>query len=338
MAPSDTSSKVLSNAAYFFAESEKRVAEEILLRAKAQDPDGPQPRRANGVYYPEWSGRLGLLYADAAAGGFGPSRRDNDPGIQAWGRDRLERSTDGVVLYTAGSRLMYRSQEHRSFGRQLIERASKLDSPSRKNALDFLRRSAPENRLEGPLTQNAKGAERLRQLASRAEVEYMNGEYSDWRARQSPDHRDYSGNPARDVQQAAEMFGQSKLHAREALELAPSLKGTAEYPNAIFRAHIASGLNAFREGNRDEAVKHLLEASKTPASSPPAPEPRSMLEYRLVNYLLKHGERATVLEYLERSAPGREQGQRDRMLKEAAAIREGRMPEQFQRMLANGSL
>ncbi len=38
--------KILSHAAWFFERSEKPRAEEILLRAKAQQPDGPLPRRA----------------------------------------------------------------------------------------------------------------------------------------------------------------------------------------------------------------------------------------------------------------------------------------------------
>jgi hypothetical protein len=63
-----------------------------------------------------------------------------------------------------------------------------------------------------------------------------------------------------------------------------------------------------------------------------------MLEYRLVNYLLKHGERDTVVEYLERAARGRTSAQRETMLKAAAAIRDGRMPEHYQRLLASGSL
>jgi hypothetical protein len=40
----EASSKVLANAASFFAVSEKPVAEELLLRAMKKDPSGPQPR------------------------------------------------------------------------------------------------------------------------------------------------------------------------------------------------------------------------------------------------------------------------------------------------------
>ena len=338
--PRDVSEKTLSHAAWFFEESEKQMAENILLRAKAQYPGGPRPRTANGIYYSPWSARLGELYASAMAGKVGPYRQTEEAAVQAWGRDKLERSNDGQELYSAGIHLVYwpAGPGQREFGRRLIERASQLDSPATESARAWLRRGERVNRLEGPLTENAAGAERMRQLAARAEVEYMNAEYSDWRARQSPDHLEYSGNPDEDRKKAAEAFGRSQAYAREALELAPSWKNAPEYPSAVFRAHIAAGLNALRQGNRPEAVKQLLNASKVPPPAEPASEPRSLLEYRLVNYLLKHGERAAIIEYLERGAPGREQGQREKMLKEAAAIREGRMPEQYQRLLASGSL
>jgi hypothetical protein len=95
-----------------------------------------------------------------------------------------------------------------------------------------------------------------------------------------------------------------------------------------------------REGKRTEAAKQLLEAS----SLSPAPFDDGQrfsstpLEYRLVNYMLKNGERETVIEYLERGATHRWPARRDEMLRAAAAIRAGRMPEHYQRLLASGSL
>ncbi len=63
-----------------------------------------------------------------------------------------------------------------------------------------------------------------------------------------------------------------------------------------------------------------------------------MLEGRLTVGLLKYGERDSVAEYLERSSKGREPNERDRMLKEAADIRAGRMPDRYQRLLASSDL
>ena len=45
-----------------------------------------------------------------------------------------------------------------------------------------------------------------------------------------------------------------------------------------------------------------------------------------------------MAEFLEQSAEGRETDQRERMRKEAAAIREGRMPERYQFLTADRNL
>lgn len=52
---------------------------------------------------------------------------------------------------------------------------------------------------------------------------------------------------------------------------------------------------------------------------------------RLIDSMLKNGERGSVAEYLERSAASRAPGDAARVRKEAAAIRAGRMPERYQR-------
>ena len=62
------------------------------------------------------------------------------------------------------------------------------------------------------------------------------------------------------------------------------------------------------------------------------------LEGKLTNSLLKHGERETVAAYLEQASKMRTSGDRTRMLEEAAAIRDGRMPARYQRLLAMGHI
>jgi hypothetical protein len=57
------------------------------------------------------------------------------------------------------------------------------------------------------------------------------------------------------------------------------------------------------------------------------------LDARLINGLLKAGERETVAEFLERSA-GLHPAERERLLKDAADIRAGKMPLSYQHMLA----
>jgi hypothetical protein len=84
----------------------------------------------------------------------------------------------------------------------------------------------------------------------------------------------------------------------------------------------------------------LLEASKLPAPEAVAAGgwAASPLEYRLVYALLKHGERQTIVDYFERAAQGRDEMRRKTMLASAAAIRDGRMPEHYQVLLAEGSV
>jgi hypothetical protein len=57
------------------------------------------------------------------------------------------------------------------------------------------------------------------------------------------------------------------------------------------------------------------------------------LDNRLVNYLLKAGEREAVADFLERAADLRTHD-RDRLLKDAASVRAGRMPLSYQYLLA----
>lgn len=59
------------------------------------------------------------------------------------------------------------------------------------------------------------------------------------------------------------------------------------------------------------------------------------LELRLVNDLLKEGERESVAQFLDRSAALRP-SDRERRLTDAAAIRAGRMPMSYQRMTSRG--
>ena len=89
---------------------------------------------------------------------------------------------------------------------------------------------------------------------------------------------------------------------------------------------------ALRDGDRERAVHHLRESAKVPTSEqiPYAP-PFSWM--RPVNRLLKECEREAVVEFLEAFAR-LTISERDRLLKDAQAIREGRMPSSYQHMVA----
>ena len=339
IAKPDASAALLGNAAAFFSESDVPLAEQLLLRSRALEPNGPSPG-TEGLS--SWDLRLGMLYADVIA-------RDLPYAREV--REKLEQSTDAKILHGTGFALWLRERNGRDMatnardvGQQLIERAARLDSPGSDEARAFLKNRTGERRddvLYGPAPApkswsdrlaKSSGGEKLWRLTMFADQEYLHAEYLDWRARQPEGSPFRSRDPQGDKREAAAAYARSKEYARQALDLAPALEGTTEYPEAVFRAHIALGLNAFREGDRRTAVRHLREASEVPAPS------GSPLESRLVNYMLKHGERETIIEYLERAALGRTAEQRATMLEAAAAIREGRMPREYQILLAGGHL
>ena len=347
IARSDVSPLVLTHAAKFFEGSEKQIAEDILLRGLARQPDGPRPRPA---YYEGWKSQLGTMYSYAIIG-----HRADDPDVR-WARERLERTNDPQVLFAAGYDLSWRpaQAEWKALGRQALERAGQLDPKlgERVRALLYQRDVLyPSGAFGGrppkewpALLEKSTGVGKLRQLTALAEQEYSLAEYYDWQSRQLAGSRLEGASrghetPEQSRQRAAEMLARSKNYGQQAIDLASSLTGPG-VDEAVFRAHIAYGLAVFREGDRQMAVKHLLQAS----TLPPPPEPErvgrwaSQLEYRLVFYLLKHGERQTIVEYFERAAQPRAEESREVMLKAAAAIRDGRMPEHYQQLVASGRL
>ena len=73
-------------------------------------------------------------------------------------------------------------------------------------------------------------------------------------------------------------------------------------------------------------------AVETPGTPEVAEYAESLLRQRLANSLLKAGERESVAVFLERSSTFAVDG-KDRILKDAQAIREGRMPAGYQYMV-----
>ena len=124
--------------------------------------------------------------------------------------------------------------------------------------------------------------------------------------------------------------------AEEALALAGKFTGDPRSGAAVYRANVTLGVVAIRRGDRAGAVKHMRLAVETPGSPEVAEYAQSLLRHRLVNYLLKAGERESVADFLERAAAF-ELYERDRALNDAKAIREGRMPMGYQ-VHAHGAL
>lgn len=349
----DANGKVLANAAEFFWNDDKPQAAQALIRAIAKSPTGGEPRDS---YRQNRSLRLGFLYGVAIS-------RDGDAPFAREARQKLADSRDAGVLAAAGMVLVriWRPEGPDAdlvrLGRSYYERAAGLDSPFAREARaalqDIDRPPTPTipdvPRAQWPaLLAQSTGGERLRHLAAIAEANYVSAAFFDWRARQpadrpvgwhpQPDEREQQRDVTQDKRRAAERFAESKQAAADALALGATLKDTDGNSHAMFRAHIAAGLLAWRAGNRKDAVRHLLEASKLPKPSEASREPRSPLEAQLVNYLMKYGERESIIEYYERAAESRDENQRRTMLDAAAAIRDGRMPEPYQRYFAGGQL
>ena len=100
-------------------------------------------------------------------------------------------------------------------------------------------------------------------------------------------------------------------------------------------AHQTLGLIALHDGNRDRAVHHMLESVKVPELALEGGiVERHFLAQRLPIYLLKEGERETVIEYYEAAATINAR-ERERLLEDARAVREGRMPRSYQSMFTH---
>jgi hypothetical protein len=128
---------------------------------------------------------------------------------------------------------------------------------------------------------------------------------------------------------AADGFARSKQYANDALALARNHQQAARDNDVIYRAETALGVLALKDGDRAAAVEHMRTAGAAPISDPSRNWSRLALSQRLAEYLLRAGERASVAEYLEKSAH-RSLIEGDRLLKDAAQIRAGVMPLSYQ--------
>jgi Zn-dependent protease with chaperone function len=330
--------KTLARAAAFLGAYDKPVAEELLIRAQRMEPAGP------------WSDRLGDLYARAIAGSVDPRNGATDAAeahsaFAVEARRKLEASSDPNLLAAAGYALRRWSATADAFGRRCLERAAALDPQNARaqSALAELRHSERRRAIQARL--QASGArdafdefndttyaaisalpaeDRLFYLPGAAVSAYMRAEYIDYTAREKPE-----AEQAEARKRAAHGFARARQYADDALALARNHKQAAQDNDVIYRAETVLGVLALKDGDRGAAVAHMRTAGSAPISDAGRYASLFGLRGRLVEYLLRAGERASVAEYLEKSAE-RYLPERDRLLKDAAQIRAGLMPLSYQ--------
>lgn len=336
----DVTPKTLGRAAAFLAIYDKPVAEELLLRAQRIEPAGP------------WAERLGDLYVRAIVGATDPrygatEEAEAQSPFAGEARRKLNEITDAKVLAVAGYSLWmrYAHAGHADLGRQYLERALALD-PENTRALGALadvrnaeRRNQIQTRLDATgardafdtfsdATYTAVSAlpedDRLFYLPGAAETTYMRAESIDYTATAKPE-----AEQAEARKRAAAGFARARQYANDALALGERHPQSPAYGDIVYRANTTLGVLALKDGNREAAVRHMAAAAAAPTPEEGEYRQHFGLRSRLVEYLLREGERESVAQYLEKSAE-RFLTERERLLADAKQIRAGVMPRSFQ--------
>lgn len=145
-------------------------------------------------------------------------------------------------------------------------------------------------------------------------------------------HKPADGSPAALALQAQSSYDQgdqagydaARKSAQDVLRQAPNLGGDPDGGTAIFQANMVLGLLAMQNHDRKAAVKYMLDAGNAPSTEALA-YTEQPITYRLPSWLLKDGERDTVIQFLERFAKTSIVS-RQELLDSAALIRKGQKP------------
>jgi len=234
-------------------------------------------------------------------------------------RDKLEATTDAQLLARVGGILTRPNQstkdpalkqaldDVRALGVRYLERALELDPNLQIAKATLVNIRIPEQATEAD------------RLANRALEGYMVAE-------------DITEYAKKDTAAGKRQRDEATARAEEVLKVAAAHASDPAYSAAVMTAHHVLAIASLRDGDRERAVHHMRESVKVQTSdriqyAPPV----SWL--RPVNRLLKEGERERVVEFLEAFARLTIRD-RDRLLQDAKAIREGRMPSSYQHMVA----
>jgi hypothetical protein len=121
----------------------------------------------------------------------------------------------------------------------------------------------------------------------------------------------------------------SEKYASDLLALAPKFKSDSHYGDAVFEGNVVLAAHALRAGDVKKSVKYMRDARQATSLSDDFQYGVPSLEQRLVNYLLRAGERESVVEFLDHAAR-LNAFSRKRLLQDAADVRAGRMTQSYQ--------
>lgn len=329
LARADASPFLIYRAVMFFAPHDKPYAEQLILRGMAMDPESAalKARMPPNVAGYQWPSQLADLYASALVGSesmwgtYNDLRTHIDKLKTPFAdevRRKLEASTDATLLSRVGARLtrpggyskekdiQAAREQAKALGIRYLQRAIELDPnlETAKTSLYLATASEQQNEAD--------------RLANRAHERYIMSEDITEHVRKQPE-------------KAQTERAEAKQQAEQVLEMAKAHAGDPSYSAAVMTAHHVLATDALREGDRERALLHLRESVKVPTSDriKYAP-PFSWM--RPVNRLLKEGERDGVVQFLEAYAQLTVR-ERQRLLDDAKAIREGRMPSAYQHMM-----
>ncbi|HEX6462884.1 MAG TPA: M56 family metallopeptidase, partial [Vicinamibacterales bacterium] len=325
LAKPDVSPFLVYRAAGFFAPHDKPYAEQLILRGMAMDPQSAAltARMPPDVGGYDWRSQLASLYAaalrgsESAFGTYNDMRPHLDEINSAYARqvrDKLEATTDARRLADVGGILTVPGHwkdpamnqaldEVRTLGVGYLERALKLD-PNLENAKAVL--------VHVRMSERTTDADKL---AARAFEGYMVAE-------------DITEYAKKDMAAAKRQRDEAKARAEGVLKMAAPHRQDPTYAAAVMTAHQVLATVALRDGDREGAVQHLRASVQVPASEQIQYAP-PMAWFRPVTRLLKEGERERVVEFLEAFAR-LTISDRARLLADAQAIRDGRMPSFYQ--------
>ena len=331
LARPDVSPFLVYRAAMFFAPHDKPYAEQLIRRGMVMDPDSAalKARMPPDVYGYHWPIQLSSLYAaalrgsESAWGTYNDLRTHLDKLNSAYAMDvrrKLEVTTDAKLLTRVGEilarpnppikdpALKQALEQTRALGVRYLQRALELDPSVDGAKATLVRIKLPERATEAD------------RLANRAHENYM----------QAEDITEYF---KKDMAAGKQKRDEAKARAEEVLKIAATHAQDPAYSAAVMTAHHVLATAALRNGDRERAVHHMRESVKVPTSEQIQYAP-PFSWIRPVNRLLKEGERERVAEFLE-SFAGLTITERERLLKDAQAIREGRMPSSYQHTVAH---